>query len=394
MAQGDTFPAAYLDFEKAQAAHSLTTPTGFIADGSPKRRHIWSRFFRGEGMGVKKIQYGKNIEYSTILSQRSSGETYSPGAVSAPTNTQHGVKGTAYWRFIRWNKMYNKKELQFNGQEPLTHQFVNLWAEKQAYLEQDVNDFMEDRFFAVPYSASMEGSGDAALEPFSVFAHINGDVSGLFGSTFWTGFAWTTKQGLTPGTAAYGDNMKPQTQTYDNFTWASDVGIFSSMHGMVQKMYWEMPETLNTYWESDNMNKQVILTSMSGHRKAISSMQSASCGDLFLHGKQDPASPDPQFFGIPITWNDTFGAAAVYDNGSAGLATEAAANITGPRYMFINGNYIVPVVSADNQFAQDEPLRDSNRPDTFVIYVTLDYNLVCTSYKRQGMLSPRIDVGV
>lgn len=388
MAGGDAFPSAFLDFVNAQAQTSLTIPTGFKTDGSPKRRHLWSRFFQGEAANLKKRQNGQYISYDTILSQRSSGESYNPGAVASPTNTQHSVKGTAYWRRHRWNVTYTDDELEFNGSDDLTQQWMDLWSLKQALKEQDVNDFMEDRFWAVPYSGLMEGSSSDSLEPYSIFAHVNEDASGLFGEN-WTGQTWTTKQGLNPNTAAYGDNMKPQQRTYSNFTPGNNDSLISAFHNMAKDIYWEMPQLMSTYWESDEMNKMVIITDRQGHTTFQNMIQASDGGkDLFMAGKQDPSVPDPQYYGIPITWNDSFGAAAVYDDGSNGLAAQSSAAITGPRFMWLNGNHICPVVKTSSMFNDTPPLRGELRPDTWVIYTTLKWNLVCTSYKRQGFISP------
>lgn len=391
MAGGDQL-TAFLDFEKAQAEHRLNIPSGFIADGSPKHKFLWPRLFRGEAAEVDKVQAGDSIKYFTVLSQTQTGEAYKPGGTATPSNLQNLEEGTAYWRFYRWNKTYNKKEISFNGDGPQTKMWLDIWTKKQAALNSSINDFMEDELWAVPYKSLMEGSGSEAIRMYSLFAHINEDASGLFGEN-WTGETWTVKQTLDPTTARFGNNMKPQTRTYSNFTPGSSASLISAFHNMSKDVTWEMPMMLNQYWESDVMNKQMIIASRAGHTVYQNMIQSTNGGqDLFLGGKQDPSVPDPQYYGIPITWNDTYGAAAVYDNGSNGLADETTADITGPRFMWVNGNYIRPVVKSDMFFTQDSELRGVERPDTFVIYTDLACNLICTSYKRQGVVSPSTDL--
>jgi hypothetical protein len=95
--------------------------------------------------------------------------------------------------------------------------------------------------------------------------------------------------------------------------------------------------------------------------------------------------------GIPIYRAKQMDTATVWFDGSSANVTEAAADMSGPRYMVINGNYMHPVCHADRFFYTDGPLRHPNDPEAFVVRKVVWWNLVATSLRHHGLLEPGSD---
>lgn len=398
MASGDLL-TAFLDFDKGTGPVHLGGPTDFIMDAAD-RKFLWGRLANGESANAKRIQGGKSIQYHNFLSRRNSFEEYLTGGVTTPTNTQHMTEPTAQWRFARAHKSYADPEIilndkiRYGGNNDRYQEFTRIAAEKNALLYEDLVHGVEGQLWAQPNTTKMEGNGSGTQSPYSIMSIVNEDTSGLWGSG-WSSpptEVFTTKLGLTPGTAAYGDNFKPQKRTYGNFTANDNDNVFAAFDHMAMDIHFDTPVSMAEYWEKDRLNKQMIITSRWGRAEVQTLMRAEN--DHYRIGKQDPAYPDPTYYGIPITFNDSFGAGAYYEPTSGSTpATETAANITGPRYLWLDGNHLCPVINSERFFYHDKPEREgATRPDTWVVYVSLWWNLVPTSIKRQGIVAPDTDI--
>jgi len=73
---------------------------------------------------------------------------------------------------------------------------------------------------------------------------------------------------------------------------------------------------------------------------------------------------------------------------AASSATSADVKFRGPRYLFINANYLCPVVHGERYFYMDKVARHPNVPDTWVQPTTIWYNYKLLSRQRHGIISP------
>ena len=401
MSSGGNLLSAFLDFDLATTTASISQRMALL-DSTRKRRYLWSRWKQGDGVDPKMVSAGKSLSFNIILSPRSTYTAYKSGASGNPTNTNHLVQGESEWSFNRANKMYEDAEILLNenimanaragNTEAVVEQFAKVRDLKNSYLYEDLADGPESQLWATPDKFIHEKPDitTGTPEPMPIMAIVNEDANGLWGENY-TGNTWTTKQSIDPTVAEYGDNYKPQQQTYSNFTANDKTNVLGGFDSISKDISFDQPANMNEYWENPALNQQVIVTSRWGHSEIQNLYRSGQ--NLYAVGGQDPSYPDPLYFGIPITWNDSFGAGVYYDDGSNGIADETTADITGPRFLWLNGNYICPVLHPQRNFEQDAPARDAtDRPDTWVIWVTLWTQMMYPSVRRHGIVYPDTDI--
>ena len=93
----------------------------------------------------------------------------------------------------------------------------------------------------------------------------------------------------------------------------------------------------------------------------------------------------PKFAGIDLVNAVALDTYAGYDGGTG---TEGAATKQGPRYYFLNGNYMKFIFHQTRYMYQHEVMRHPNQPFTSIVPVDSWYNFVCRSRQRQGIVSP------
>jgi uncharacterized membrane protein len=125
---------------------------------------------------------------------------------------------------------------------------------------------------------------------------------------------------------------------------------------------------------------------------------------------QDAAYASPAYAGIDVTYCSDLDTAAIYPAHSGavtqdfsttnginatnaaftGFGTEIGGNTIyhGPRYYFVNGNYLTPIFHAKRYFKTHEVLRHPNQPFTYVQPVDCWSNLFCNSRQRHGVVAP------
>jgi hypothetical protein len=78
--------------------------------------------------------------------------------------------------------------------------------------------------------------------------------------------------------------------------------------------------------------------------------------------------------------------ASATDNIAEG--TNATGNRQGPRYYWLNSEYLYPCFHEQMFFARQKVREHFNDPDTFVMPVRTWGNFKCTSRMRQGLVRP------
>lgn len=392
--------SAFLDFISGTGTGRLTSPNKPI---QLVTRHtwLWNRLWKNNGM---KVQGGKNLTFWYIPQGAGTFEETLPGTVTTPINTQVLQTGVLDWRFTRAHSTYTKAEIMLNERirygtrEAMFDQFVSIRDEKATLRHIDVALGLENQLSAVPVAASMEGTATSgATSPYSVFAHLNQDTNGLYGSG-WTATgavtAWTVKQNITPGAAANNSNCAPKVAKYSVETADSPSNFFGGMDALYMDISWEQPDSLARYQSDETLNNLMFLTTKQGRQAAMSLMRGDQ--DRYVAGPQDSAYGDPQFHGIPMRRWDPLESAAVYDAASGSTkmteGNAAGSHKKGPRVYAINGNHMYPICHDEVMFQTEAPMRHPHIPDTFVQYEETWWNMPCDSYKHQGILVPSSDV--
>jgi len=395
---------SFLDFISGTGVGRLTTPDHPL---QLVTRHtwLWGRLWKNNGT---PLEGGQNLTFWFLPNTAQTFEETLPGSTTIPKNLQVLQKGVADWRYTRAHSVYVDQEILLNDRirygtrDSQFEQFVKIRDEKATIRATDVAIGLENQLSAVPNKATMEGlATTGATSPYSLFAHVNecgtiaANTAGLYGSGMTvtpTGGAFTVKENVDPTAAAINGNMCVSPQKYSTATIDQGTNIIGGLDALWMNIDWEQPDSLSQYQADEKMNNIMFLTTKQGRQAIMSLMRGDQ--DRYVMGAQDPSYPDPQFRGIPLRRWDALETAVVYDGASA-LQTEgnaAGSQSKGPRIYAINGNYLYPVCHSERLFYVDPPQRHLQVPDTYVQYESTWWNLICKSYKHQGVLFPSADV--
>jgi len=385
-----TILSAFSDFVEGTTPAYVQSPTNWV-NAAGKRRYQWMRMFDEK----KSLAGGEDIRASIVFKDNGSYEHYLPGANHDWVNPQRLQYVKIPWRFDMVHKSWVDQELilndkiRYGSESAIMEAFVSLNHEKDVISMTSLANGMEESMFAVPDKATMEDADSTSPSPMSLFAWINEDANGLFGENY-TGNTWTTVGGITPTAASVDGQFTPGQVTYGNRTDGDADNTIAGLDDLFMTCDWEQPPTLTEYFNDPVLSKQRILTSKQGRKDMMFLTRSGT--DSYAAGHQDPGVPDPMMHGVPITYVSELDTAAIYDDGSNGLAVEASADLAGARFYMWNGNFLYPVCHSARFLERDKPSRHHNVPDTWVVPTYCWWNLMCTSRKHQGILSPSADI--
>lgn len=223
------------------------------------------------------------------------------------------------------------------------------------------------------------------------------------------------------GTASFNKAKRVQDNTSANsalsanlaindFTAVNVYGFLNSFDEMYLRLQFRPPASYEQYFENVVFNRQKILCSREGlnlYKQALRSENDRT------FAPQDVAYNAPTYSGVPLTYVAQLDSAnifpkhatsgdpagvhtfAEYDDGNldpnAGT-TELATNVInpGPRYMFINGDYLTPVLHASRYMEKHPTMQHPNQPFTHVQITDSWYNVVANSRQRHGIIAPMI----
>lgn len=401
MASGSVLTQAFLDFISGTGVARLTAADHPIHLAT-KHFYLWRRWWNNNG---QPVDGGQNLTFWFLPQDAGTFEEVLPGTPTVAKNPQVLQKGVANWRMTRAHSSYNDAELLLNDKiaygtrESQFEQFVRIRDEKDTIVKAAVGNGLENQIGAVPNAAAMEGDTQQTTSPYSLVTHINEAANGLWGSGFTAsaavtaqGGAWTVKEAITPGSAAVGTTQTPNQIKYNDFNQDKPMNITGGLDRLWMDCQWEQPENLSKYDADETLNNQTIITSKQGRSAFMSLLRGDQ--DRYIAGPQDPAYPDPQFHGVPIQRWDAMETGTFYDGASA-LQTEGTAAGTqfkGPRFILANGNFLYPIAHRERMYYKDVPLRHPQIPDTWVQYWATWWQLICKSYKHQGILFPSADI--
>ena len=130
------------------------------------------------------------------------------------------------------------------------------------------------------------------------------------------------------------------------------------------------------------------MTGISGYEEALRENQ-----DTFVWtGRQDPAFDGPQFRGIEMVYIADLDTVAIFPGTAGSLTTETAAIANGPRYFWINGQYMLKVIHRDRYFYKKRPFSPSSQPYTHIMIVDIWHNNPCRTRRRHAIVYPSQNV--
>jgi hypothetical protein len=192
-------------------------------------------------------------------------------------------------------------------------------------------------------------------------------------------------------------------------------GLITAFDDMFLKCDFQPPATRQEYFEKPSLNRQMILCSRNGinlYKRALRASNDT------LVSYQDAAYNAPAYSGIELMYCANLDTAPIYPALSSGSTQRTVASYTsgdsasdvaiastttgasefqtgtggvidpGPRFWWVNGNYLTPIYHARRYFEKHEVLRHPNQPFTYVQVVDCWWNLFCNSRQRHGIVAP------
>jgi hypothetical protein len=289
---------------------------------------------------------------------------YSPNDEFSPTQADTLKSIEVNWAFAQSHYVLIKETAALNQGDS------NAYLDYIKSLEQgcvvDTINGLEDALWATPVTATMESTAADPVIPYSLLCFNTQD--GLAPSSTNGGATtsdWTTLQQLNPSTESwYRNKFKSYAVTTPD---DPDSGLIAAMDDIVLQTRFDLPDAMNKYTESEDLQKMCITTSRDGivfYKARLRALNDR------MEQLRDPAITGPQFQGVPIIWVAALDDAGWTDNQ--------------PDYLFWNFNFICPFFHTD--MYMDEKIVDggAKQPNSTVVYKFSWYNLICRSRRRQG----------
>ena len=193
----------------------------------------------------------------------------------------------------------------------------------------------------------------------------------------------------------------------NEFSAVNVYGFLNSFDEMYLRLQFRPPASYEQYFENVVFNRQKILCSREGlnlYKQALRSENDRT------FAPQDVAYNAPTYSGVPLTYVAQLDAANIFPKHATAPAnhsiaeyddenldpnagtTELANDVInpGPRYFFINGDYLTPVLHASRYMEKHPTMQHPNQPFTHVQITDSWYNVVANSRQRHGILAPMI----
>jgi hypothetical protein len=400
-----TVLSAFTDFVASTGSSYLTSADELVNE-CVKNTYVLRRFLKGADRSFV-IQGGQNIKDVLLLDYTSTAQQYTPNDTFSYSNPQNLTSFTVDWRFTADHMSYTDQEIELQAPMTMTDSalrglFKKVKFSKEQRLWTSTLNYMEDLLWRTPNNSEMEASATGTY-PYSILSMVNEFTNGLYNTTDTTGLAggnWTTLHQIAPGTYS---RWVPQQQIYNDTSLTSSMAdqsgtatagtglnILQAFDRMIRKVKFVPPPTRSEYFESDKLFSQVIFCSGQGlniYQNLLRQSQDRFTG---IASYQDPAYASPAFAGIDLQYVAALDTALTSTSAST-LYTEGSSSATnqGPRYFWINGQYLCPVFHSSRYFTKHEPMRPVNQPFTTVVVCDTWWNLVCRSRQRQGVVYPQ-----
>lgn len=305
------------------------------------------------------------------------------------TNAQPGVEISSEFSWQTNHMGWNEDEVEANlnpmmGPKYVRAMFQEILDGKRQNLNQDCLDEFESSLWLPADQTAMEAGDKAKSIPYYIneegYMPLQSDGSNI-----------TSINGVTATTAPNYDNQR---LTYSA---ATDAGIanpdgsdlLGRLLGMARRCHFQ-PLPIGAGYGTKEEIPSVVLCSQKGMDYAQAQFRHAQ--DQWSKREETPLGF--KFGGLMFQICDELDTAALYDDGSSGLATESAADITGPRFYFINRNALCMKFQTGKFMRYDAPtnLTAGNYPYEWVQVVKTKHQLWGVDRRKLGIVSPAASV--
>jgi hypothetical protein len=384
----------FADFVKSTAPAWASSQDAFVNE-IQQNSYPLARFLKGREMS-DVFQNGERIKDGIILDQPGTFQMISPETESTWTNAQTLTTWEIPWRFAQAHMSWTAQEVELNeGSSAAVWKRVK--KIKQTGLANDIVHGLNGKLFARGQASKMESFTADPGEPQSIPALVNEYTNGLFASAYGATSLTvsdrytSTVQGISPTTKT---KWKPVQKTYGNFTVANNANLLAAFDDIFLDLQFRQPGTMNEYFENESMFRQVIYTTKNGLVKYKALLRGENDVQV-VPGRQDPAYQNPTYSGIPLERAPQLETEALYATSGATLrdeTTDDATNFTGPRYYWINANFMKMAFHSNYYFKYLDVFSPEKNRTKYILPIQIWFNLYCTSRRHQGIVSPSIDL--
>ena len=425
------------DFMATTGPTYLTSADAVINE-AVKNTYAFSRLLKNKASEVT-VQGGNEIRDVIMLDDARTYDHYQPNDVFTWRNPQVTDTVKAPWRFVIDHMSWTDAEVELNTGESASSTKVaykRLKKIKEQRLWTSMTNGFEEDLWAPPSNSQMEV--ESGRLPYSLPTFITGrsrNLGGSLGQRGLTPIGFSTVMGLDPLVDQRWTNLV-ELYMYNGGVGSSSLSadlsaasiteaavangeynlgnsstpnisihpLFTAFDNMFMRLKYEAPATRQQYFENDNLSRQMILSSREGvqfYRRLL------RISNDTLVNYQDSAYNNPVYSGVDVTYCSDLDTAQVYTAISGGVAnTKSASNVSvasttaldselasntvqkGPRFYFVNGNYLTPIFHSKRYFKTHEVLRHPNQPFTYVMPVDCWMNMFCNSRQRHGIVAP------
>ena len=381
------------------------------------RNYTLARIQNGKSM-TDYVQGGDKIQDRIFLNVTNTYRRYNPNVRITYDQSQPGTNWTVEWAFAYAYMAYTKQDLGLNkgmhSAEYMGRRLKDVLMQKYTDVYTDVCNSKDGEIWALPNRGLMEDTnttGGAPRQPQSIPVAINEYDNALpltsveGGSQDAGSLTWTTVQQINLNNEA---NWRCQRQAYAYTAGAiaTVATLATAMTRMWYATHWDRLPKMPQYSDKST-SPHVILCSLTGIANYEHMLQ---LGQDFFRGVgkqsgQDPAYDKPTFRNIPLDYIEALDTYAGYPTGAAGILGNEASTANdgggtnsdgvtegwaGPRYYFVNGEYMRWTVHSQYYFDREE-IRPSDQPMSRAVVWDMWDNLTFQSLKRHGILYPSAD---
>lgn len=399
MAGGSSL-VTFTDFMKNTGPAAFGKPDKLVND-AVNQTWTFGLFMKGRG-AADTMQGGSRIKDSVMFDEQSTFQHYKPNATFTPTNPQVQTDWYVDWRFSLDQMTWTDQQVDLNIPANTSGEgrFTQFKDEKKKLAQRCWTSMLKGIdacYWASPHGTSNYNAMEAQTgdTPYSIPAFITEDTS------TYRPYQWTNIQSIAPASVT---GWRNQVRRYNYADVIDAAGTGSGLLDAFDDMYLDLdfqppPMHQEEFEPEHDWRRTAIFCSPAG--KSLYIKVCRLMNDRFaLPGGQDPAYPGVTYNGTKIIHVKALADAALYygtsstffselsSSLSASGAWSASDNRRGPRYYWVDANYLRSFFRSDRYFRELGPMTHPNQPMTHVKYIDLWWNTVCRSRKRQGIIGP------